>query len=121
MSRRVTGDKTHIEQNESAFGCIATVRGENGQAGAFSMFFDEVSDVLAVTNHARSQRWADPQRIFVAGHSAGGTLAMLAALASPHYRAADRSPARPTNSSWPKAGPRSCRSTRTIRQSTSYA
>jgi dipeptidyl aminopeptidase/acylaminoacyl peptidase len=66
---------------------MPSVRGENGQTGTFSMFFDEVSDVLAVTDHARSQRWADPQRIYVAGHSAGGTLAMLAGLASPHYRA----------------------------------
>jgi dipeptidyl aminopeptidase/acylaminoacyl peptidase len=66
---------------------MPSVRGENGQAGAFSMFFDEVSDVLAITDHVRTQRWADPQRIYVAGHSAGGTLAMLAGLASPHYRA----------------------------------
>jgi dipeptidyl aminopeptidase/acylaminoacyl peptidase len=66
---------------------MPSVRGENGQTGTFSMFFDEVSDVLAVTDHVRSQRWADPQRIYVAGHSAGGTLAMLAGLASPHYRA----------------------------------
>jgi dipeptidyl aminopeptidase/acylaminoacyl peptidase len=66
---------------------MPSVRGENGQAGTFSMFFDEVSDVLAVTDHVRSQQWADPQRIYVAGHSAGGTLAMLAGLASPHYRA----------------------------------
>jgi len=66
---------------------MPSVRGENGQAGIFSMFFDEVSDVLAVTDHVRSQRWADPRRIYVAGHSAGGTLAMLAGLASPHYRA----------------------------------
>jgi dipeptidyl aminopeptidase/acylaminoacyl peptidase len=66
---------------------MPSVRGENGQAGAFSMFFDEVGDVLAVTDYVRSQSWADPQRIYVAGHSAGGTLTMLAALASPHYRA----------------------------------
>jgi dienelactone hydrolase len=66
---------------------MPSVRGENGQAGAFSMFFDEVGDVLAVTDYVRSQPWADPRRIHVAGHSAGGTLAMLAGLASPHYRA----------------------------------
>lgn len=66
---------------------MPSVRGENGQAGTYSMFFDEVGDVLAVTDHVRSQPWVDPQRIYVAGHSAGGTLAMLAALASPHYRA----------------------------------
>jgi dipeptidyl aminopeptidase/acylaminoacyl peptidase len=66
---------------------MPSVRGENGQAGTYSMFFDEVGDVLAVTDYVRSQSWADRQRIYVAGHSAGGTLAMLAALASPHYRA----------------------------------
>jgi dipeptidyl aminopeptidase/acylaminoacyl peptidase len=66
---------------------MPSVRGENGQAGTYSMFFDEVGDVLAVTDYVRSQPWADPQRIYVAGHSAGGTLAMLVALASPHYRA----------------------------------
>jgi dipeptidyl aminopeptidase/acylaminoacyl peptidase len=64
-----------------------SVRGENGQAGTYSMFFDEVSDVLAVTDYVRSQSWADQRRIYLAGHSAGGTLAMLAGLASAHYRA----------------------------------
>jgi dipeptidyl aminopeptidase/acylaminoacyl peptidase len=63
------------------------VRGENGQAGIFSMFYDEVSDVLAVTDHVRGEPWADPERIYIAAHSAGGTLAMLAGLASPYYRA----------------------------------
>jgi dipeptidyl aminopeptidase/acylaminoacyl peptidase len=63
------------------------MRGENGQAGEFSMFYDELNDVLAATDHVRRQPWADPERIYIAGHSAGGTMAMLAGLASPHYRA----------------------------------
>jgi dipeptidyl aminopeptidase/acylaminoacyl peptidase len=77
-----------------------TMRGENGQAGFFSMFYDEVSDVLAVTGHVRSQPWADPDRIYVAGHSVGGTLAMLAGQASPRYRAVASFSGSPDQVAW---------------------
>jgi dienelactone hydrolase len=63
-------------------------RGENGQPGSFSMYYDEVADVLAAAEYLRRVAYVDPQRIFIAGHSVGGTMTMLAALASNRFRAA---------------------------------
>jgi dienelactone hydrolase len=65
-----------------------TLRGENGQPGTYSMFYDEVNDVLAAAEALARLPYVDPARLYVAGHSAGGTLALLAALTAPRFRAA---------------------------------
>ena len=67
---------------------IPILRGENGQPGSYTMFYDEVDDVLAASAALASLPYTDSSRIFVSGHSAGGTLAMLAAMASDRFRAA---------------------------------
>jgi dienelactone hydrolase len=67
---------------------IPMLRGENGQPGSFSMFYDEVDDVLAAADALAKLNYVDPQRMYMAGHSAGGTLALLAAMTSPRFRAA---------------------------------
>ncbi len=64
------------------------LRAENGQPGAFSYFYDEVDDVLAAADYLARQPFVDPARVFVAGHSVGGTLTLLAAQASDRFRAA---------------------------------
>ncbi len=64
------------------------LRGENGQPGDFTMFYDEVDDVLAAADHLAKLPGVDAERLFVAGHSAGGTLTLLAALTSKRFRAA---------------------------------
>ena len=64
------------------------LRGENGQAGSFSMFYDEVADVLAAAEFLSKLPAVDSGQIYVAGHSAGGTLALLAAQSSRRFRAA---------------------------------
>ncbi len=64
------------------------LRGENGQPGSFSMFYDEVDDVLAAAAALARRPDVDAKRLYVAGHSAGGTLTLLAALASPGFKAA---------------------------------
>jgi dienelactone hydrolase len=64
------------------------LRGENGQPGSFTMFYDEVDDVLAAADYLAQQPGVDADRIYLSGHSAGGTLTMLAALTSPRFRAA---------------------------------
>ena len=46
------------------------LRGENGQPGAFSMFYDEVEDVLAAAEYLAKLPDVDPARVFVSGHSA---------------------------------------------------
>ncbi|WP_165067385.1 alpha/beta hydrolase family protein [Paludisphaera rhizosphaerae] len=64
------------------------LRGENGQPGDFSLFYNEVDDVLAAAETLAAEADVDPHNIFVTGHSVGGTLAMLAALTSHRFRAA---------------------------------
>jgi dipeptidyl aminopeptidase/acylaminoacyl peptidase len=67
---------------------IPILRGENDQPGSYTMFYDEVNDVLAAADALAALPYVDSTRTFVAGHSAGGTLAMLAAMASNRFRAA---------------------------------
>jgi dipeptidyl aminopeptidase/acylaminoacyl peptidase len=64
------------------------MRGENGQPGTFSMYYDEIMDVVAAAEYLRRLPYVDPSRIFVAGHSVGGTMTMLSALAYKRFRAA---------------------------------
>jgi len=64
------------------------LRGENGQPGTFSMFYDEVDDVVAAAAYLRHQRYVDRDRLFVAGHSVGGTMTLLAAMSWKHFRTA---------------------------------
>src|SRR5438105_10119984 len=64
------------------------LRGENGQPGSFTMFYDEVDDVLAAADALAKLPYVDDKHIYVSGHSAGGTLSLLTAMASPRFRAA---------------------------------
>ena len=66
---------------------IPLLRGENFQAGDFTLYYREVDDVLAADVELTKQSEIDHERIFIAGHSAGGTLATLASLASNRFRA----------------------------------
>jgi dienelactone hydrolase len=67
---------------------MPVLRGENGQPGDFTLFYDEVDDVLAAANTLAALPSVDPGRIYVCGHSVGGTLTLLAAMASNRFRAA---------------------------------
>jgi len=80
------------------------LRGEDGQAGSFSMFYDEVDDVIALVEHVRKLPYVDPDRIYLAGHSIGGTTAMLAAMASSHFRAVASLSGSADQILWIKAG-----------------
>jgi dienelactone hydrolase len=64
------------------------LRAENGQAGSFTLWYDEVSDVLAAAEFLGEQPYVDAGRLYLAGSSAGGTLTLLAAMASERFRAA---------------------------------
>jgi acetyl esterase/lipase len=66
---------------------VPILRGENGQPGSFSLFYDEVDDVLAAAKYLAEQPYVDPERLYLAGHSSGGTVALLAAMASKQFRA----------------------------------
>ena len=64
------------------------LRGENGQPGTYTLFYDEVDDVLAAGRWLAAQSFVDAKHVYVAGHSVGGTLALLAALSTKDFAAA---------------------------------
>lgn len=63
-------------------------RGENDNPGKFELFFGEVDDMLAARDYLAAQPFVDPERIYIAGHSTGGTLTLLAAVSTDKFRAA---------------------------------
>jgi acetyl esterase/lipase len=74
---------------DAGFVVLAPIlRGENGQPGVFSLFYDELEDVLSAAEALAALPDVDPSRLYVAGHSVGGTLALLAAMSSKQFRAA---------------------------------
>ena len=50
-------------------------------------FFGEVDDVLAAADYLAKQEYVDPKRIYLGGHSTGGTLVLLVAECSDKFRA----------------------------------
>ncbi|WP_244639394.1 alpha/beta hydrolase family protein [Aureimonas endophytica] len=81
-------DLTKPYRDQGFVALMPALRAENGQPGAFSGFYDETADVLAAAAALRAVPGVDTSRLFLAGHSVGGTLTLLAALASPLFRAA---------------------------------
>ena len=67
---------------------MPSLRGENGQRGNFSGFYDEITDVLEAGKRLAHLPGVDPDRIFLAGHSIGGTMALLAAMSTRRFKAA---------------------------------
>jgi dienelactone hydrolase len=78
------------------------LRGENGQPGSYSMFYDEVDDVVAAAELLAKTHGVDPNRIFVCGHSVGGTLAMLAAMTSKRFKGCASFSGSPDQVQWSK-------------------
>jgi dienelactone hydrolase len=67
---------------------IPVLRGEDGQPGNFTMFYDEVDDVMSAAEYLRHQSDIDDTRLYLAGHSTGGTLTILTSMADAHFAAA---------------------------------
>ncbi|MFZ6681756.1 alpha/beta hydrolase family protein [Undibacterium sp. Tian12W] len=63
------------------------LRGENGGEGYFEMFGGEVDDAIAAGKYLATLPQVDAQRIYLAGHSVGGSLAMLTAQMPSPYKA----------------------------------
>ncbi len=59
---------------------LPSFRGENGQAGNYSGFYDETSDALAAAEFLENLPGIDKDHLYVAGHSNGGTLSLLAGM-----------------------------------------
>lgn len=56
---------------------IPSFRGENDNPGQYEMFYGEMDDLAAARNYLASQPYVDPNRIYLAGHSTGGTRVLL--------------------------------------------
>lgn len=67
-----------------------SLRGGNDNPGYFETFFGEVEDVLAAAKFLSALSYVDSHRIYLGGHSTGGTLALLVAASAPagQFRAA---------------------------------
>lgn len=63
------------------------LRGANGNPGNMEGFYGEVDDILAAAEFLAKQEFVDPNRIYLGGHSTGGTLALLCAASSNRFRA----------------------------------
>jgi dipeptidyl aminopeptidase/acylaminoacyl peptidase len=64
-----------------------SLRGGNMNPGFREGFLGEVEDVLAAAEYLSRQPYVDSGRIYLGGHSTGGTLALLVAECSPRFRA----------------------------------
>jgi acetyl esterase/lipase len=64
-----------------------SLRGGNDNPGQREGFFGEVDDILSAADYLARQSYVDPQRIYLGGHSTGGTLVMLVAESSSRFRA----------------------------------
>ena len=81
------------DQSASAFrkaGIIMmfpSLRGGNDNPGVKEGYFGEVDDILAAADFLAKQEYVDPARIYLGGHSTGGTMVMLVAASSDRFRA----------------------------------
>ncbi len=86
---------------EAGFAVLSpTLRGENGLPGSYSMFYDEVDDVLAAAEALARLPDVDSNRLYVCGHSVGGTLTLLSAMTSNRFRAAASFSGSPDQIAW---------------------
>ncbi|PHM31077.1 alpha/beta hydrolase family protein [Xenorhabdus innexi] len=66
---------------------IPSFRGENVNPGNYEMFFGEIRDIESARQYLMKLPYVDPNRIYLAGHSTGGTRALLASEYSKGFRA----------------------------------
>jgi dipeptidyl aminopeptidase/acylaminoacyl peptidase len=88
-----TEGRPENDQSASAFrksGIVMmfpSLRGGNDNPGVKEGFLGEVDDVLAAADYLTRQDFVDPSRIYLGGHSTGGTLVLLVAECSDRFRA----------------------------------
>jgi acetyl esterase/lipase len=63
------------------------LRGANQNPGHRECFLGEVDDILAAANFLATRADIDPSRIYLGGHSTGGTMVLLAAASTDRFRA----------------------------------
>lgn len=62
-------------------------RGGCGNPGYYEALFGEVDDIVSAYEYAASLPYVDPERIYLGGHSTGGTRALLASEYTDKFRA----------------------------------
>lgn len=62
-------------------------RGGNGNPGNYETLFGEVDDIVSAYEYAASLPYVDSNRIYLGGHSTGGTRALLASEYTDKFRA----------------------------------
>lgn len=63
-----------------------SLRGGNRNPGVKEGYYGEVDDIIAAAKAVRALPTVDPQRVYLGGHSTGGTLALLAAEMTGEFR-----------------------------------
>src|SRR5262249_26071343 len=58
---------------------VPSWRGENDNPGKFELFYGEADDAVAAVEHVARLPYVDPSRVYLIGHSSGGTVTLLAA------------------------------------------
>ncbi|PHM73454.1 alpha/beta hydrolase family protein [Xenorhabdus kozodoii] len=66
---------------------IPSFRGENANPGRYEMFYGELRDIESARQYLAKLPYVDQNRIYLAGHSTGGTRALLASEYSKGFRA----------------------------------
>lgn len=84
---------------------MPALRGENGQPGEYSMFYNEVNDVVAALDFVLKRPNLSHRQVYLAGHSVGGTLALLTAMSTDKAKAAVSFSAAPDVQAWSKGQP----------------
>lgn len=64
-----------------------SLRGGNANPGFMETFLGEADDVLAAAEYLKRQGYVDTERIYLGGHSTGGTLALIVAELPNPFRA----------------------------------
>jgi len=67
---------------------VPAFRGEAGNPGTSEWWFGETQDLLAAAAWLKTRPFVDPERVYLAGHSGGGTDVLLASVVSDTFRAA---------------------------------
>jgi len=62
-------------------------RGGNDNPGVREGFLGEIDDVIAAVDYLAKLSYVDPNRVYLGGHSTGGTVALLAAESTDRFRA----------------------------------
>jgi Fe-S cluster assembly iron-binding protein IscA/acetyl esterase/lipase len=64
-----------------------SLRGGNDNPGAKESFLGEADDILAALDYLQKQPHVDPNRVYLGGHSTGGTMALLVSESTDRFRA----------------------------------